>query len=461
MKLYILTFLSILLALPTLAQQRRPIPYPVIPSPQFEQALLRGTRSANGTPGPEYWTNTADYTLQVTLDPETAMLTGFASIEYNNHSPDMLAYLVVHLRQNLHAEGAVRNRPQEVTGGVTVSDVQLNGVDIEERIQLTQGGYQTDGTLMYIRLPTPLDSGASITLSMNWSFRVPKAGAPRMGQDGEVFYLAYWYPQFSVYDDLEGWKTDQYMGNGEFYMGYGSYDVSITVPDTWLVAATGELLNASDILTEQTRVRLKEAAETGAIVNIVTEEERGKRIALQPSNSGTHIWRFQADKVRDFAFGTSDKYVWDATAADVNDLDGDGQPDQSMIHAFYRPQTPSWTRSAEFSKYSIEFLSDMFFPYPYPHMTAVEGVIGGGMEFPMMTLIGRDRSDRSLFGVTFHEISHMWFPMVVGQDEKNVHVDGRRPDIFQHLGSQPGFLGRRYRLESGEPLVLPDCRYRI
>jgi len=136
------------------------------------------------------------------------------------------------------------------------------------------------------------------------------------------------------------------------------------------------------------------------------------------SETGTLTWHFRADKVRDFAFGTSNRYVWDATSATVGDGDGDGQDDTSMIHAFYRPDQTVWQRSAEFAQFSIEHLSKTIMPYPYPHMTTVEGVIGGGMEFPMITHIGGARNDRSLFGVTYHEIGHMWFPMVVGQDEK-------------------------------------------
>ena len=408
--------LALLLVLPATAQ-RRPIPYPIITTPQFEMALERGTRTTDGTPGPNYWTNYADYTIQATLDPESKMLSASQTITYTNNSPNNTALLVIHLRQNLHKEGVVRNRPQQVTGGVSVSNVSVNGVVMEEAERYGSEGYQIDGTLMYIRLPEPLLSGKQVSLAMDFSFEVPEAGAPRMGQDGEVFYLAYWYPQVAMYDDLYGWKADQYMGNGEFYMEFASYDVTITVPDTWLVAATGTLQNAGEILTNQTRERLAQAAKTKETVHIVTAEERGK--ATKSTGSGTLSWSFKAENVRDFAFGTSASYIWDATHAEVNDLDGDGAEDTSMIHALYRPEAQSWVRSAEFGQYSIEFLSDMFFPYPYPHMTAVEGIIGGGMEFPMMTLIGRSRNEQSLFGVTFHEISHMWFPMVVGQDEKS------------------------------------------
>ena len=233
-----------------------------------------------------------------------------------------------------------------------------------------------------------------------------------------MFFVGYWYPQMAVYDDIEGWRADQYMGNGEFYMGYAAYDVSITVPEGWLVAATGKLQNASDVLTVQTRDRLNTATNSRRVISVVGKNERRAGVSTLDSPDGRLTWRFFAEDVRDFAFGTSDKYVWDAVQARVGDRDDDGTEDISMIHSLYRPDREVWSRSAEFAQFTIEHLSIMFAPYPYPHMSAVEGVIGGGMEFPMITHIGGARDDQSLFGVTYHEIAHMYFPMIVGQNEK-------------------------------------------
>ncbi|MCH8962253.1 MAG: M1 family metallopeptidase [Bacteroidetes bacterium] len=400
------------------AQSRRPIPYPVMPTPQFERAVEQGTRTTSGEPGPTYWTNTADYTIEVSLSPETKMLNGTETIRYHNNSPDELRFVLVHLRQNLHKENAMRNRFVPITGGIEISEVKAGGQVLQEGTSGNEAGYRSRGTLMQVVLPEPLPTGGAAELTFAWSFEVPERGAPRMGQDGEVFYLAYWYPQVAVYDDVNGWKADQYMGNGEFYMGYGNYDVEITVPEGWVIGATGTLQNPEAVLSETARTRLAEAAQTRETVSIVGEDERAAGASTATSDTGTLTWRFQADNVRDFAFGTSNRYVWDATTANVGDRDGDGQDDTAMIHAFYRPGTTSWNRSAEFAQFSIEHLSKTIMPYPYPHMTTVEGIIGGGMEYPMITLIGGARNDRSLFGVTYHEIGHMWFPMVVGQDEK-------------------------------------------
>lgn len=400
------------------AQTKRPVPYPVMPPPQFEKAIANGTRTTTGKPGPNYWTNTAEYTIRAILSPNTKQLRGVEMIRYHNNSPDTLRQIIVHLRQNLNKAGVVRNRPQKLTGGVILTDVRLNDAPLIESVSRDDGGYTLDGTRLYLPLDTPLLPRDEASLAFSWHFEVPEAGAPRMGQDGDVFFLGYWYPQIAVYDDVNGWTADPYMGNGEFYMDYGTYDVSLTVPEGWLVGATGELQNPEAVYSDQTRARLDMAAGTRAIVHVVEDVDRKPGLSTNDSPSDSLTWHFLAEHVRDFAFATSAHYLMDATTATVGDRDGDGTDDTAMIYAFHRPEAVSWERSAEFAQYSIEYLSKMFMPYPYPHMTTAEGVIGGGMEYPMITHIGGARNDRRLFGVTFHEIGHMWFPMVVGQNEK-------------------------------------------
>ncbi|MDZ4700378.1 MAG: M1 family metallopeptidase [Rhodothermales bacterium] len=406
--------LALLLATATAdAQPRRPVPYPVIPSPQFQQGLAAGTRTETGRPGDAYWVNGADYTIAATIDPATRRLRGTSSVRYRNNAPDGLAEVYVHLHQNLHAPGAIRNRPQKLTDGMPVSLVRVNGADMTVSEGALRGpGYRIQGTVMQIRLAEPIPAGGEAALEFAWDFEVPEAGAPRIGTDGEIYFVGYWFPQIAVYDDVNGWKADPYMGNGEFYADWGAFDVRITLPEGWVLNATGTLQNPEEVLSAQTIERLARAARTDSIVPVVTEADRRAGVSTADSPNDLLTWHFTADQVRDFAFGASTSYLWDATSAST------GGPERSLIHAFYRPGLPTWTRAAEYAKFSIEYLSKMFFPYPYAHMTTVEGVIGGGMEFPMMTHIGGARTDRSLFGVTFHEIGHMWFPMVVGQDEK-------------------------------------------
>jgi hypothetical protein len=393
-------------------QWQRPIPYPVFYSPGFKQAVKNGTRTLNGHPGENYWMNDASYTIKATLSPDTKMLRGRALIDYTNNSPDTLKNLALHLRQNFYKKGGIRNRTTDITGGMEVSRVAVDGQDLVEGSNFRSGNYAIDKTRLIInRSGDPVAPGKSATIEISWSFKVPKEHGSRMGQDGEVFYLGYWYPQMAVYDDLSGWMAQPYMGNGEFYMDYADYDVSLTVPHGWLISATGKLQNPEAVLTETVRQRLDKAATSDSTINIVTAEERMPGKSTIESDNGQLTWHFTADKVRDFAFGTSNKYVWDATYAET----GEGS---AMINAMYRPENQTWKEAAQYGKFSIEHLSNLIMPYPWPHMSIVEGLIGGGMEYPMMTLIGSTRSAEGVFGTIYHELSHMWFPMQVGSNEK-------------------------------------------
>jgi hypothetical protein len=434
-----LSFRLIVLALclPALsvgAQPERPIPYPLDPIRGFDRAVERGTRTTTGHPGAEYWTNTATYRIQAELDPATATLTGVQTVQYFNNSPSPIDRMVIHLRQNLHRPEAIRNRFVPITGGMTVEGLAAGGRSLEEVASFGRPGYILSGTLMYLTLPAPIEPGGEATLEMAWHMDIPPEGAPRMGHDGEVFFLGYWYPQIAVYDDLVGWKAEQYQGDGEFYMGYADYEVDITVPEGWLVAATGTLQNADQVLPTEVRGRLERAATTDEMVRVVRSNERRAGRSTAFGDNGRLTWRFAAENVRDFAFGTSDQYVWDATRART------GENGHTMIHALYRPGASSWQRSAEFTRFSIEHMSEMVMPYPYPHMTSVEGAIGGGMEYPMITIIGGRRNDLSLFNVTYHEVAHMWFPMIVGTDEKQyMWMDEGMVSFNTNLGTEAFF----------------------
>ena len=405
-------------AAPSVAE--RPRPYPVFESPAFQRAVERGTRTRTGRPGARYWTQRAEYALRAELDPATKRLTGQGTVRYHNRSPDTLAWLAVQLHQNLFAPGAARAEATPVTGGMELRRVTAQGETLAAGAASdSTPGYVVEGTVAWLRLPRKLAPGGTADLAFDWAFTVPPDGAPRMGTDGEIFYLAYWYPQMAVYDDVGGWQTDQYLGNAEFYMGYGDYDVSLTVPAGWLVAATGELRNADQVLAAGTRARLAEARRSGSVVHVVGAAERGAGRAT--AGGGKLTWRFTARDVRDFAFGTSDRYLWDATHALARDSAGKSTVDTVMIHSFYRPERTKWAwdQSARYGRHSIEFLSRYLWPYPYPQMTAVDGVVScSGMEYPMMTCIGGPRDTLRLYSVTVHEIAHMWFPMQVGSDER-------------------------------------------
>jgi hypothetical protein len=387
----------------------------------FEQAVAKATRTRSGAPGPKYWQQWSEYSLQAELNPISKRLMGHGTIKYYNRSPDTLAIVYVQLLHNIFAPGAHHdtNVPWSVEG------VDLGKVVAEGTTLTASGGegpgYDVDGTIMRMRLPKPIPPGGSADFAFDWKLRVPPDGAPREGQDGEVYYIGYWYPQMAVYDDINGWQTDQYLGNAEFYMGYGDYDVSLTVPAGWIVTGTGTLENAGDVLTPQTRARLDSAESATGIVHVVGENDREPGRSTTAGKDGKLTWHFSAKNVRDFAWGASSRYLWDATNAAVGDVNGDGRPDTSAIYSFYRPEQRinHWDEAARYGRHSIEFFSKYLWPYPWPHMSVVDGPNScGGMEYPMLTCIGGEWDTLSMYEVVDHEIGHMWFPMMVGSDEK-------------------------------------------
>ena len=251
----------------------RPIPYPIPESKGFARAVERGTRTRTGEPGPKYWTQYARYTIDAELQPATNQLSAHGTIRYFNRSPDTLPVLWLQVNQNLFAPNAIRNGEVPVTGGMEILRVEAAGKVLARSTAGT--GYLIDQTRMRVTPEQPLAPGDSIDLRMDWAFTVPPDGAPRSGTTGDVFMIAYWYPQMAVYDDVNGWQTDIYEGNAEFYMDYADYDVGISVPAGWLVAATGTLANPEQVLTPQTRDRLAQARRTDDVVHVVNFADQG------------------------------------------------------------------------------------------------------------------------------------------------------------------------------------------
>ncbi|MCK5943594.1 MAG: M1 family metallopeptidase [Planctomycetes bacterium] len=385
----------------------RVIPYPIDLPAGFEAAIENGTRTRDGRPGDKHWTNYAKYDIALDVDPANSRVQGTAQMTYVNRSPHDLDRLIVHCYQDMMKAGTKRTRFVETTNGLEIGAVRLGDEEVRARVR---------DTLMTVRLPEPLASGAEVTLTIEYAFDIPRAGtAPRMGYEGDrVIYLGYWYPQFAVYDDVEGWVADPYRGNGEFYMGYADYDLAITAPNGYLVRATGVLQNPADVLTEKAMERLDQARETREIVHVVDRDDLEAGAATKTSDSGKLTWKFHAENVRDAAVSLGRTYVWDATHAVVPNKHGDGQDGTCMIHAVYETNAGDWVRGAEYARHTIEYMSKMVHPYPWPHMTACEGIIGGGMEYPMMTIIGGRRPA----GTIAHELIHMWFPMLLGSNEK-------------------------------------------
>jgi len=385
----------------------RVVPYPIDLPIGFEAAVEAGTRTRTGQPGAKYWTNYARYDIAIEVDPKASRLTGTAKMTYVNRSPDELRSLTVHLYQDMMRAGRKRTRDIVTTNGFELMEVRVDGEKVRARARDTK---------LTIRLPDSLPSGSEETIEIDYAFDIPKAGtAPRMGYEGDrVIYLGYWYPQFAVYDDVEGWVADPYRGNGEFYMDYADYDLAITAPVGYIVRATGVLQNQQDVLTEQSQERLELAREQREIVHVVDAEDLEAGNATAQSKSGKLTWKFHAENVRDAAVSLGRTYLWDATHAVVKDKHGRGQNGTCMIHSVFEKNAGDWVRGAEYARHSIEYMSEHVYPYPWPHMTACEGVIGGGMEYPMMTIVGGRRPA----GTIAHELIHMWFPMLLGSNEK-------------------------------------------
>lgn len=401
----------------------RPIPYPVQAPAEYRRAVARGTRSTTGALGPSYWQQRVDYAIQARVDAGTRTLTGSEAIRYHNNAPTPLPTLILNLLQNYHAEGAERIRRAEVTGGFEIGRVAVNGQELDVSASGQTPGWGIDGTLMYVVLPEPVPASGAVDLAIEWSFALPQAGASgRMGYSGdELLYLAYWYPQLAVYDDVFGWHADQFLGNAEFYSDFGSYDVTIDAPVGWLVMSTGTLENPDEVLAPDVAERLRESESSDDVVHVVTHG--GTDAATAQSADGRLRWVFTADSVRDVAFAVTRNHAWDAARTPVGDRDGDGATDYSRVDAFWRAAAENWAEAWRYAQHSIDFLSRFTgLAYPWPHMSAVEGggIIGGGMEFPMMTLIGdyNRRGGDALYSVIAHELAHMWVPMILSTNER-------------------------------------------
>lgn len=401
-----------------------PVFEPVQPPAGYQTAIENGTRSPDGRPGASYWQQRVDYRIEVGLVPETARLTGSETIRITNNSPRPIQGAVLHLYQNLFSEGVSRNRAVAVTGGMELTRVSAAGSDLSEldprafqmqfRSSERDGGYLVQGTIAQVLFPAAVESGATVELEIDWGFDVPGSGGMRLGHlDNEVFNLAQWYPQVAVNDDVFGQDRSPYLGNGEFYDEYGSFDVAVTVPEGWLVVGTGELANAEEVLRADALERLRAAPAADTVVHVVSAEELAAGRATVESAAGTLTWRFRADSVRDFAFATSGKYVLDATGAETGGARG-----RVLIQNVYDPAVEFWAEATLYAKHAIEFFSKSLIPYPYPQATTAYGPPEvGGMEYPMITFISRSTPGRGLNGVVTHELGHFWMPMVVGTKE--------------------------------------------
>ena len=365
-------------------------------------------RTASGAPGPDYWQQRADYTITATLDTTTKRIRGTVSIRYTNNSPDTLRFVWLQLDQNLYrnlSKGSAmfpaesRWGVRGFQGGYEITGLQVNGRGVVGK---------TDDTMMRIDLDAPLaPHGATLTIGMQYAFVVPEHGSDRMGRDSTLYEIAQWYPRMAVYDDVRGWNTDPYLGQGEFYLEYGDIDYSVTVPAGYVVAGSGVLQNRGEVLTQSQSERLDRAAHSPSVVQVITADEANA--AKRRAVPGSKTWRFRAEHVRDVAWAAAPDFRWDATS-------WDGVLAQALYQ--FPKAGRAWESAAEQTQWSIRTYSELWFRFPYPQATSVAGPVGG-MEYPMFVMVHYGTTDpTSIFGTIDHEQGHEWFPMVVGSNER-------------------------------------------
>jgi Peptidase family M1 domain len=417
------------------------------------------TRTASGAPGHEYWQQQVDYVIDVTLDDARQRISGRERITYRNNSPDALRYLWLAVDPNIFApeshavttslapdlKGQSMKRflnqlaRNEFDGSAEVSEVRdADGAPLHT---------QLNGTMLRVDLPEALASGESFVFSLEWEYTINdqrkfggRTGWELFEEDGNYLYeIAQWFPRLCAYTDYTGWQNKQFLGRGEFTLEFGDYLVRITVPADHVVASTGTLQNPEQVLSETQRERLALAAQADKPMFIVTPEEATAAAGTRAIS--TRTWEFKAHNVRDFAWASSRKFIWDAVRYDQQG----GDPVWCM--SYYPPEgEPLWSR---YSTHAIIHTIDVYgrhaFPYPYPVAISVNGPVGG-MEYPMICFNGprpekdgtySPRSKYGLISVVIHEVGHNWFPMVVNSDERQwTWMDEGLNTFLQYLAEQ-------------------------
>ncbi|HEX9282475.1 MAG TPA: M1 family metallopeptidase [Gemmatimonadales bacterium] len=392
-------------------------------------------RSASGAPGPDYWQQRADYVIRATLDTAGSVIRGTERIHYENHSPDTLRFVWVQIEQNLFAKNSITyvlNQPPLHFAGGAVFDFTgkgfIGGITIE---RFTAGGRaltRTEyGTMMRVELPRPLPPRGMIDFDVAWHFPVPPYGGGRMGRIGTRLYeIGQWYPRMVVYDDVHGWNPLPYIGAGEFYLEYGDFDVTLTLPAGFVVAATGTVANPLAVWSPTQRARLARARRTTERVQVITKDDATANGA-RPT-PGTKTWHFTATNVRDFAWAASPDFRWDASG--WNGI---------LIQTFYRPSATPWEEANRMAWFTIKHFSETWGTYPWPHATTVEGLVEG-MEYPMLTFVPSIEKREDQYWVLTHEFGHEWFPMLVGSDERRYPWMDEGFNTFIDYASAEGYF---------------------
>jgi len=414
--------------------------------PVFDPPAGNVYRSANGTPGPMYWQNSADYLIHATLSEQDTTVAGDVTITYTNNSPDKLDWLWLQLDQNLFKEssrGSVATpypaKTGTANGGFHIGNVTVNYLG--ETYAVTP---VISDTRMQLRLKKPLfPEGGALTIKMDFSFVIPVEGVERMGilqtENGPLYEVAQLYPRMCVYDDIEGWNTLPYMGRGEFYCEYGNYDYRITAPASLIIYGSGDLQNPEEVLTPEEISRLSEAAKSDKTVAIIRPNEVGKA-EMRPAGAETLTWHFKMENTRDVAWAASKALVWDAARVKVPSgrdvLAMSAYPVESVGDR-------AWSRATEYLKASMEIYSQAYFEYPWNTAVNIGGSVAG-MEYPGMIFCDYQEVEGPLWLLIAHEIGHDWYPMIVGSNERRYMWQDEGLNTFINYRATEVFNGGEY-----------------
>jgi len=413
-------------------------------APDFYTHSGNSFRSANGAPGAGYWQQKTDYNLNVSFDTSTDILSGTEEITYTNNSPDTLNYLWFELDQNADKSDAKATLLNTRFRAEATDD---NGFKFKQ-IQVLQNGqwqnadYLINDTRMQLRLKQPLaGSGAMLKIKIDYSFRLLKsAAAGRAGilatKNGKIYEFGYWFPRLCVYDDLIGWNTLPYIGEGEFYDEYGDIDYKVTAPAGLLAVGSGELLNGSEVFNSSIVNNLNKAKNSDKTVIIRSLNEVQNAVSPTKKTIGNVTWHFAMKKTRDVAFALSKAFIYDG--ARINLPNGKKAFAQSVYPEESMENGSEWNRATEYLKASVEDFSNRWFEYPYSEALNIAGSVGG-MEFPAAAFDYYKDSGKSFWALVSHEIGHTWFPMTVGSDERRYPFMDEGFNTFIDIYAQADF----------------------
>jgi len=381
-----------------------------LPMPRNLRATYaKGTRSPDGRPGPRYWQNTADYTIQVDFNPASRKLDGTVKVVYQNNSPDELHELWFKLYPNIYQAGAPRStrfRAEDIGGGVVIEKLSIAGQPLAVK------ALAVDNTNMVVPLAQPLGPGQSVEVSVDYSYVLNEGSHQRTGEiEPGAAFIAYFFPRLAVYDDIDGWNKVPYTGGPEFYNDFCHFAVDITVPHNYVVWATGDLTNANQVLTKKYVSRLHEASTKDGIISIIDSTDLRRRD--YSVGRGDLTWHFDARDVTDFAFATSEHYVWQSSSLVVDPA----TKRRTRVDAVYNTRHRDYRDVIELARRTVQAMSYTFpkWPYPYAHETVFDGL--DQMEYPMMVNDNPSPNREAAITLTDHEIFHTMFPFYMGINE--------------------------------------------